>query len=98
MTVLPVRSIPLMTSAVVVAAPKPDPIGDCAVGMARLLSPCEFISGRIDLHGRGHSGDQPHILWNFIEAHAYRHALRQANPGEDRIDRRETRRVRLRVG
>src|SRR6516165_7831583 len=45
---------------------------------------------RIDLHGRRHPGGQDDALGHLIDMNTDRDALRQAHPGEDRVDIGET--------
>ena len=52
---------------------------------------------RIDLHGGGHSRREHHALGHLIDVDAHRDALREAHPGEDRVDGREPLPVGLRV-
>jgi hypothetical protein len=56
---------------------------------------CERGS-RVDLHGSCHAGHQAHAIRYPIDVDAHRHALRKADPGEDRIYRSEPYLVRLR--
>src|SRR5258706_16069930 len=49
----------------------------------------------IDLHGGGHASDQAYAIGHLIDCDAYRHALREPDPGEDRIYRGEPRPIRL---
>jgi hypothetical protein len=65
---------------------------------------CRFISrlrgARLDLHGRGRAPPrhQAHAVGHLIDVEAHRDALRQAYPGEDRVDRGEPLLVGLGVG
>src|SRR6266446_5910900 len=52
---------------------------------------------RIDLHSSRHPGCEDHTLRHLIDVDAHRNALRQAHPGEDRVDRGEPLPVGLRV-
>jgi hypothetical protein len=52
---------------------------------------------RIDLHSSCHASHKAHTVWYLIDVDAYRHALRKAHPGEDRIYRGEPCGVRLGV-
>src|ERR1700742_921928 len=51
----------------------------------------------IDLYRSGHAGYQPNTIRYLIDVNAYRYALRETHPGEDRIDRGESGLVRLRI-
>src|ERR1700722_4087418 len=50
---------------------------------------------RIDLHGTRHASHQADALRYLIDVDAYRHTLRKAHPGKDRIYRGEPCGVRL---
>src|SRR6516165_3672381 len=50
----------------------------------------EHGGARIDLHGRRHPGGQDDALGHLIDMNTDRDALRQAHPGEDRVDVGET--------
>jgi len=52
---------------------------------------------RIDLHGSCHASHEAHAVRYLIDVDAHRHALRKSHPGEDRINRGESRLIRLRV-
>src|SRR5258708_10987930 len=60
---------------------------------------CKLLRGRarvsVDLHGSGDTGHQPDAIRYLIEVNAYRHALREPDPGEDRIYRGKSRLIRL---
>src|SRR5208337_1981336 len=47
------------------------------------------FSGRVDLDGCGHAGDQANAIGDLIDFDADRHALSEADPGEHRVDVRE---------
>src|SRR5258707_6036034 len=77
---------------------------DGADGLSRPLrsrSPHDLVHrtrrSRIDLHRSGHSGCKSHTGWDLIDDDAHREALRQANPGEDRVDGGEALPIGLRV-
>jgi len=42
----------------------------------------------IDLHSGGHASHEMHAIGYLIDVDAHRNALREADPGEDRVDRR----------
>jgi hypothetical protein len=52
---------------------------------------------RFDLHGGGHTLRQHYPLRHLVDMDAYRNALRQAHPGEDRVDVGEALPIGLRV-
>src|ERR1700722_12624517 len=59
-------------------------------------SPAFFVD--VDLHGRGHAGDQTNAFRNLVDSDAYGHPLRQTHPGENRVDRGKPLLVGARVG
>ena len=56
-----------------------------------------FARRKIDLHGSSHAGHQADAIRYLIDVDADGHALRKADPGEDRIYRGKPRLIRLRV-
>jgi hypothetical protein len=52
----------------------------------------------LDFHGDGLTGGENDVLGYVIDMDSHRDALRQAHPGEDRVDGREASRAGFRVG
>src|SRR5260370_30391965 len=76
-------------------------LGICPLSLARSRTAAGLLArlagSRIDLHGRRHPCREDHTLWHLIDVDAHRYALRQAHPGEDRVDVGEPLPVGLRV-
>jgi hypothetical protein len=51
----------------------------------------------VNLHRCGQASDQAYAVRHVFKPYAHRHALRQAHPGEDRVDHGKTLLVGLRV-
>jgi hypothetical protein len=58
---------------------------------SRQPSRLSISPARLDLHARGLAGHETHAIRNVVDLDADRDALRQSDPGENRIHLRETR-------
>src|SRR5579871_3777429 len=64
----------------------------------RLKTPTlRLLRLRIDLHGGRYSAHEPNAVRHFIDVDAHRDALGEPHPGEDRVHRRQSCLIRLRV-